>query len=81
MESNVIKFTSAVEDFEITGIAEGFDGRRVTFINWTDYSLSLKAEDGRSVAVNRIYGQDIIVESRKNVTLIYDNDEQRWIII
>lgn len=82
--SNIIKFTSSKDDFIITGINNGFDGKQVIIINGTYNNMILKFEDNNSKPENRIYKSDlekVTVASKNIVKLLYDQDEKRWFII
>lgn len=82
--SNFVKFISATEDFIITGIANGFDGKYIMVINGSYFNMILKQENKMSDADNRIYkssDKDIIIPSKNIIKLFYDADEKRWFII
>lgn len=66
--------------WDLTGIAAGADGRRITLDNINSNSrLVLKTQSGSSSAVNRFaFPFDIVLRPNESVALIYDGTSSRW---
>jgi len=67
----------------ITGIAEGSKGRRITLKNVGSFSIVLKHESVLSSAANRITvstGSDFTLISNGSIDLYYDITTTRWLI-
>lgn len=82
--SNIIKFISSQDDFIITGINNGVDGKQVVLINGTYNNMIVKFENQNSKPENRIYKSkedEIVIGSKEIIRLLYDQDEYRWFII
>jgi len=73
--------TALGADWSMTGLAGGFDGKRVDIYNATGRVLTIKNENTGSSAANRIRtsnGGDIVVNNGAMVGLIYSANESRW---
>ena len=71
-------------NYNLTGIAGGVDGRRITIVNIAAANaIVLQNEDANSTAANRIIliGQPITIVPKGSVTLIYDATSARWRVI
>jgi len=79
INSNIVKFTQSEAEFVITGIANGVDGKMITLINGTDFDMIIQSDEA-SAAANRFDG-DVIVASKSNVSVLYDKDINKWIIL
>ncbi len=63
----------------ITGFADGYDGKFLTIANVNLSSITLKDMDaGSAVANQMLLGGDIAIASNQMVTLWYDYDTTRW---
>lgn len=65
---------------DITGLANGVDGRVVILVNVGSYVMTLLYEDVNSVAANRIIGSggNFSFGVNKAVSLVYDGVSSRW---
>jgi hypothetical protein len=79
INSNIVKFTQSEAEFVITGIANGVDGKMITLINGTDFDMIIQSDEA-SAAANRFDG-DVFVASKSNVSVLYDKDINKWIIL
>lgn len=71
-------------NYNLTGIAGGVDGRRITIVNIAAANaIFLQNEDILSTAANRIIlvGQPITIVPKGSVILIYDATTARWRVI
>ncbi len=62
--SNVISITAPLGDFTITGLPVGWEGREVTLINPTGYTMTIKHQDGTVPPGNAIMcatGTDLVL--------------------
>jgi hypothetical protein len=73
---------------DITGIAGGWSGRRLTLINVGGFTITLKHDSASSAAGNRILGTgglDVGITGNTAITnrvnLIYDDTTARWRVI
>jgi hypothetical protein len=63
----------------ITGIAGGVDGRRLTILNIGAFDIVLKDQDAASAAANRFeLSADVTVGANTSAALIYDETSARW---
>ena len=79
-----IESTGISADNEITGIAGGTSGRRITLINRGSISIQLMNQDTGSQATNRIIapgGNAFQLGSNESVDLIYDLNVRRWRVL
>lgn len=65
---------------DITGLANGVDGRVVILVNVGGYGMTLLYEDVNSVAANRLIGSggNFSFGVNKAVSLVYDGVSSRW---
>ena len=73
---------SAPVDF--TGFAGGVVGRKMTLVNLSASVITLKHQDGGSLAANRIIvtgAADLALSQNESATLEYDNTISRWRVI
>lgn len=78
-----LKVTSDAGGSTITGFANGSDGKRLIVYN-TANNLTLAHENAASVAANRIRtntGANVGTVGEGALTLIYDSNQSRWIVI
>ncbi len=82
-ELSFVRITSPVLAYNITGFANGQDGRILVLLNATNVTLTLKNESTLSTAANRIQTSvsDIALLSKGTATLMYNLTLQRWVII
>jgi hypothetical protein len=79
-----VKITGPTGAFSITGVANGFDGKRLVIYNSVAQNMTIEYDDANSVAANRIItmtGADLVSTAAASVELIYDADASRWIVI
>lgn len=65
----------------ITGIANGFDGKKLYIVNVGSNDIILANQNASSTDTNRIItgtGADVTLSADQTATLIYDNTTQRW---
>lgn len=70
-------------DFSIAGLAPAADGSVLTIYNATPRNMSIPNEALSSTPggrVNTTHGIGFTTDGRGSVTLVYDGDEQRWIV-
>jgi uncharacterized lipoprotein YmbA len=71
--------------FAINGIAGGADGRVLIIDNSIAQNMTIANDSGTDpVAANRIYtrtGADVTTAGQGVVTLIYDSEDSRWIVV
>jgi len=70
--------------FAITGIAGGFDGKRLVIYNPTGNNMTLRNESASSTAANRITtltGADSATNGAGAMHLIYSATDSRWILL
>jgi hypothetical protein len=80
------RITGPTAAYQISGIANGVDGRRITLFNTVAQTLTLNNEDTNSLATNRITtltGAAIVLGATRISTadLIYDATALRWIVL
>lgn len=74
---------TSVGNFMISGIAAGVDGQIITIYNSTGSNMSILHQNTASSAANRIIsntGGTIATTGVGCVTLIYSQDDSRWIV-
>jgi len=67
--------------YNLTGIVAGVDGQRMTLINVSATTMTLKHEDASSTDVNRFLmttGADVAMTENTMVDMIYDATTGRW---
>jgi hypothetical protein len=76
------RISAPTSAFTITGFTNGFDGRVLTLINTTSYTMTLKHQSTLSTATNRINtgGSDLVIAASGFVTLLYNNTLTKWIV-
>ena len=70
--------------FNISGITNGERGRIMFLRNTTSQAMTINNESGSSDAANRIVtqsGADYVSTGGGSVVLVYDSQDQRWIVI
>ncbi len=80
----VFRLMGASNNYDITGIAGGTDGRHIILLNTTANNCKLIEEDTGSLAQNRIVTLAGGFESTSGTgiaELVYDGVLQRWVII
>lgn len=78
-----VKIDGPTAGFSISGIAGGYDGRIITIYNSTVHNMTI-LNDATSVAANRILtltGIDLYTTAAGSITLQYDAEISRWVII
>lgn len=80
----VIRITGPINNFSITGIAGGTDGRHIILLNMTTNNMTLENEHLGSIAINRINtlgspGEN--TSGRGAIDLVYDGVLARWLIL
>lgn len=68
----------------VTGLAGGYDGRRLLVLNVGAFNLVLQNQNVGSSALNRILtgtGADVTLGADDTAMLFYDGTTQRWRII
>ena len=74
-----IRFTLATQ---ITGFANGINGKELVITNINSVNLVLKNNDSGSLAANRIYGSnDVTLQPNDSVRLKYDITSSRWRVV
>lgn len=79
-----VKITGPTGAFTISGVANGFDGKRIVIYNSVAQNMTISNEDANSAAANRITtmtGGDLVSTAVATVELIYDADASRWVVI
>ena len=76
------RITGPTAAFSLTGCTAGFDGRILTLVNATNYTMTLKHLNTSSTAANRINtgGLDMTVAANGVVTMYYNNGLTNWIV-
>jgi len=68
----------------ISGLADGQDGRMLCIINVGSNDIVLEDQEASSTAINRIItgtGADLTVEADDVVKLLYDGTTERWRVL
>ncbi len=75
------RITAPTATFTITGFTNGFDGRMLTLINATSYTITLKHQVTSSAA-NQINtgGSDAILSANGVATLMYNTTLTKWVL-
>lgn len=81
----VIRITGPINNFVITGIAGGTDGRHILLLNMTTSNMILSNEALGSLAINRINtlggGPSENTSGQGAMELVYDGILARWLIL
>ncbi len=78
-----VKITSAANNFTITGITGGVDGRRLIIWNSTTRNMSISNESASSTAANRITtnsGGTRSTGGPGTAEFVYDTGSSRWVL-
>jgi hypothetical protein len=80
------RITGPTAAYQISGIANGVDGRRITLFNTVAQTLTLNNEDTNSLATARITtltGANLALAATRisTASLIYDATALRWIVM
>ena len=70
--------------FTITGIAAAEDGKIIVVQNSGSGNMTIRNNNNSSSSANRIItgsGSDIATSGTGNVTMIYDGDQDKWVVI
>jgi hypothetical protein len=70
-------------DYVVAGISLGIDGRRITLMNNSGFSMQLNNKDGNAATEDQIITGNngiLTLDSLGMVTLIYDGPRQKWIV-
>ena len=81
--SSFVKISGPSAGFSISGVAGGYDGKIVTLYNSTVHNMTI-LNDVTSTDANRILtltGIDLYTTAAGSITLQYDAEISRWIII
>jgi len=76
------RITGPTEEFTISGITGGTDGREILLYNSVAFKMTINNDSANSSAANRILtlsGGDFQTTTVGSVTLIYDGAASRWI--
>lgn len=81
----VIRITGPINNFEITGIAGGTDGRHIVLLNATVSNMKVNHEHLGSIAANRINtlsgSPSESTSGRGAIELVYDGVLARWLVL
>jgi|GEM_PF-856403 len=80
--TSFVKITGPSNNFTISGIAGGADGRTITLYNASTENMTIANDSNSSTAANRIYtnGNTITTTGNGTVTLMYSSSDNRWIV-
>lgn len=81
--SSFVKISGPTAGFSISGIAGGYDGKIITIYNSSVHNMTI-LNDATSLPANRILtltGIDLYTTAAGTITLQYDAEISRWIII
>lgn len=70
--------------FTIAGITQGVDGRIISLLNSSGYTMTIKNQDATAAMSNRIItgtGTDVNIPNKGMLMLKYDNFETAWILM
>lgn len=82
LTKSFVKITGPTGAFTITGIANGFDGKRIVLYNATTQNMSITNADANSAVGNRIAtntGGTLATTGTGTIELIYDGATSVWI--
>jgi hypothetical protein len=76
------RITAPTAVFSITGFTNGSDGRLLTIINASSYTMTLKHQSVSSTAANRINtgGSDMAVPTNGVVSFVYNATLTNWVV-
>lgn len=76
------RITAPTAVFSITGFTNGADGRILTFVNATSYTMTLNHQSVLSTAANRINtgGLDMPIAANGTATLYYNSTLTNWVV-
>ncbi|MDO8611532.1 MAG: hypothetical protein Q7R32_01755 [Dehalococcoidia bacterium] len=83
LPKSFLRIAGPTAAFSISGIAGGFDGKRLTIYNPTGHVMTITNEDAASVAANRIItmtGGARATTAAGVVELIYSATDSRWLV-
>lgn len=72
---------SAAANMNVTGFANGWNGRMIIVVNIGNTSVALQNQSTSSIAANRIItssGNSIAMQTNEAISLYYDGTDQRW---
>ena len=81
----VIRITGPINNFDITGISGGTDGRHILLLNMTTNAMAVRNEHLGSIAANRINalsgGPGESTSGQGAIELVYDGILARWLVL
>lgn len=79
----VFRLTGRTNNYKITGIAGGTDGRHLVLYNVESVNLTLVAESTASAAENRLetLANNVATSGKGTAEFVYDGASKRWILI
>ena len=79
----LFRLIGRTNNYKITGIVGGTDGRHIVLYNVESVNLTLDDESGLSLASNRMItlANNVATSGKGTAELIYDGTQQRWILI
>lgn len=79
----VFRLTGRTNNYKITGISGGTDGRHIVLYNVETVNLTLVAESTDSLPVNRLetLANNVATSGKGTAEFVYDGTSQRWILI
>lgn len=82
--NTVIRVTGETAGYEVTGFADGYNGRVIYFFNSQSHNMTFKNLSGSSEAENQIItgtGGDESINAEGVAEFIYDSSILKWILI
>lgn len=79
----VFRLTGRTNNYKITGISGGTDGRHIVLYNVESVNLTLVAESTDSAAENRLetLANNVATSGKGTAEFVYDGASKRWILI
>ena len=79
----VFRLTGRTNNYKITGISGGTDGRHIVLYNVESVNLTLVAESASSDPENRLetLANNVATSGKGTAEFVYDGASQRWILI
>lgn len=79
----VFRLTGRTNNYKITGISGGTDGRHLVLYNVESVNLTLVAESTDSLPANRLetLANNVATSGKGTAEFVYDGASQRWILI
>lgn len=79
----VFRLTGRTNNYKITGLHGGTDGRHIVLFNVPSVNMSLNDEDTNSLPQNRIItlAANVATSNQGTAELVYDGGLQRWVLI